>query len=207
MAAATRDRSIGEHDWHSGDYVGWWIARDQSRDAERRERLRAMLSHADIPADAELAVLDVGGGYGVVSEEVLATLPHARIVLQDYSAAMLDAARERLGGFGDRVSFVLADLTEPGWVDRVLDEAGGPFDLAVSAIVIHNLRELGLIGDAYRGVARALHPGGAFLDYDLFFEEIGGVDHHVALLRDAGFAQVDCLWRQPPLATLKAVKP
>jgi SAM-dependent methyltransferase len=206
MAATPENRAIGEHDWHSSDYVDWWITRDQSRDAERRERLRAMLAHADVAADAEFTVLDVGGGYGVVSEEVLTAFPHARVTLQDYSAPMLDAARERLSAFAGRVDYVLADLTDPGWVDRVAEEAGGLFDLAVSAIVIHNLRKLDLIADAYRGVARALKPGGAFLDYDLFFDEIGGVDHHIALLRDAGFARADCLWRQPPRATLKASK-
>jgi SAM-dependent methyltransferase len=206
MAATPENRAIGEHDWHSSDYVDYWITRDKSRDAERRERLRTMLSHADVAADAEFTVLDVGGGYGVVSEEVLTAFPHARVTLQDYSAPMLDAARERLSAFAGRVDYVLADLTDPGWVDRVAEEAGGLFDLAVSAIVIHNLRKLDLIADAYRGVARALKPGGAFLDYDLFFDEIGGVDHHVALLRDAGFARADCLWRQPPRATLKASK-
>lgn len=206
MAATPKNRPIGEHDWHSPDYVDFWITRDLSRDAERRERLRAMLSHADVAAEGEITVLDVGGGYGVVSEEVLATLPCARVVLQDYSAPMLDAARERLSAFAGRVDYVLADLTDPGWVERVADEAGGPFDLAVSAIVIHNLRKLDLIAGAYRGVAQALKPGGAFLDYDLFFEEIGGVDHHITLLREAGFAHVDCPWRQQPRATLKAVK-
>lgn len=205
--AATRDGgAIGEHDWHSTDYVDWWINRDQSRDTDRRERLRAMLSHADLAVDAEFTVLDIGGGYGVVSEEVLATFPRARIILQDYSGPMLDAARERLARFAGRISFVLADLADAGWVDRVMDEAGGPFDLAVSAIVIHNLRALDLIADAYREAARALKPGSAFLDYDLFFDEIGGVDHHMTLLREGGFARVDCLWQQPPLATLKAVK-
>lgn len=202
MAATPENRAIGEHDWHSSDYVDWWITRDQSRDAERRERLRAMLAHADVAADAEFAVLDVGGGYGVVSEEVLTAFPHARVTLQDYSAPMLDAARERLSAFAGRVDYVLADLTDPGWTRRV----GGPFDLAVSAIVIHNLRDLGQIAECYRGVATVLKPGGAFLDYDLFFDEIGGVDHHVTLLRDAGFARADCLWRQPPRATLKASK-
>lgn len=206
MAATPENRPIGEHDWHSTDYVDFWITRDLSRDAERRERLRAMISHADVAADAEFTVLDVGGGYGVVSEEVLAAFPHARIVLQDYSAPMLDAARERLRQFGSRVSYVLADLTDPGWTGRVVDEGGGPFDLTVSAIVIHNLRELDLIADAYRGVARALKPGGVFLDYDLFFDNIGGIEHHMGLLKSAGFAQVDCLWREPPRATLKAVK-
>jgi SAM-dependent methyltransferase len=205
--AATRDGgAIGEHDWHSTDYVDWWITRDQSRDAQRRERLRAMLSHADLAADAEFTVLDIGGGYGVVSEEVLTTFPRARVVLQDYSAPMLDAARERLVRFAGRISFVLTDLTDAGWVDRVMDDAGGAFDLGVSAIVIHNLRALDLIAKAYRGVARALKPGGEFLDYDLFFDEIGGVDHHITLLRGEGFTRVECLWQQPPLATLKAVK-
>src|ERR1700691_5473256 len=96
MAQTRHDGSIGEHDWHSTDYVGWWINRDLSRDAERRRRLKEMLSEAGSTADAALAVLDVGGGYGVVSEEVLAAFPHAYVTLQDYSEPMLAAARERL---------------------------------------------------------------------------------------------------------------
>jgi ubiquinone/menaquinone biosynthesis C-methylase UbiE len=202
MPTRHEDRPISEHDWHSADYVDFWITRDQSRDAERRERLKAMLSHAGFAMGDAFSVLDVGGGYGVVSEEVLAAFPRARIVLQDYSGPMLDAARERLAAFGSQVDYVLADLTDPGWTRRI----GGPFDLAVSAIVIHNLRDLGQIAECYRDVATVLKPGGAFLDYDLFFDAIGGIEHHMDMLRSAGFARVDCLWRQPPLATLKAFK-
>jgi ubiquinone/menaquinone biosynthesis C-methylase UbiE len=202
MAATTENRSIGEHDWHSSEYVDWWITRDLSRDAERRRRLRDMLAQAGTAADADIAALDIGGGYGVVSEEVLAAFPRAHVTLQDYSGPMLAAARERLAAYNARTSFVLADLTDPAWVERV----GGPFDLAVSAIVIHNLRDLALIADAYRGVARTLKPGGVFLDYDLFFDELGGAGHHTKLLEEAGFAQVESLWQQPPLATLKATK-
>jgi len=202
MVTTPEGRSIGEHDWHSSDYVDWWIHRDLGRDANRRQQLRAMLSHAAIAADPKLAVLDIGGGYGVVSEEVLTVFPGSRVTLQDYSEPMLAAARERLTAHGARTTFVFADLTDPGWTSRV----GGPFDLAVSAIAIHNLRDLGAIAACYRGVAQTLKPGGAFLDYDLFFDEIGGVEHHIELLREAGFARVECLWRQAPLATLKAVK-
>ena len=147
MAVTNDGRPIGEHDWHSSDYVDWWITRDQSRDAERRQRLREMLSHADFATDAEFAVLDVGGGYGVVSEEVLAAFPRARVTLQDYSQPMLDTARKRLAAYSERVAFVLADLTDPGWTGRV----GGPFDLAVSAIVIHNLRDMAAIAPAIAG--------------------------------------------------------
>ena len=134
------------------------LARDQSRDAvrrQRRQRLRDMLAHAHVPADGEVSVLDVGGGYGVVTEEVLAAFPHARVTLQDYSEPMLDAARRRLAPEAGRLAFVQADLTDPGWTGRV----GGPFDLAVSAIAIHNLRDIGAIADCYRGIAQVLKPG------------------------------------------------
>jgi 2-polyprenyl-3-methyl-5-hydroxy-6-metoxy-1,4-benzoquinol methylase len=202
MAANNDGGAIGEHDWHSTEYVDWWINRDVSRDAERRQRLQAMLGNAGIAADAEISVLDIGGGYGVVTEEMAAAFPRARITLQDYSEPMLDAARRRLAAHGDRISYILADLTDPGWVARV----GGPFDLAASAIVIHNLLAPPLIATVYRGIAGTLKPDGMFLDYDLFFDEIGGLDGNMRMLRDAGFARVECLWQQAPLATLKASK-
>jgi SAM-dependent methyltransferase len=206
MTTTTTDRSTGEHDWHSSDYVDWWITRDQSRDAERRQRLQVMLAHADAATDTEFSVVDIGGGYGVVTEEVIAAFPRARVTIQDYSEPMLDAARKRLAAHGSRITYVLADLTDPAWVNRVVSLGNGPFDLAVSAIVIHNLRQVPLIAAAYSGIANALKPGGWFLDYDLFFDAIGGLAGNTQLLHEAGFARVDCLWQQTPLATLAARK-
>ncbi|HTW50279.1 MAG TPA: hypothetical protein VME45_00090 [Stellaceae bacterium] len=43
-----------------------------------------------------------------------------------------------------------------------------------------------------------------FLDYDLFFDVIGGLAGNVSMLHEAGFAEVDCLWQQAPLATIAA---
>jgi ubiquinone/menaquinone biosynthesis C-methylase UbiE len=159
-----------------------------------------MLSHEKLAPDAEISVLDVGGGYGVVTEEVLSAFPRARVKLQDYSEPMLAEARQRLAAYSGRAEFVLADLRDPAWVDRV----GGPFDLVVSAIAIHNLRDIEGIAAAYRGIARILKPRGVFLDYDLFFESIGGLPRHIELLREAGFARVECLWQDAPLASLAA---
>src|SRR5207302_5456610 len=111
--------------------------RDAARVSERRPLLQHMLSFAPFPRDTEVDVLDVGAGYGVVSEEVLRTFPAARITLQDYSEPMLDRARQRLAGRSEQVRYVLCNLVDPSWPKQV----GGPFDLAVSAIVIHNLRD------------------------------------------------------------------
>lgn len=191
----------GEHDWHLPAYVEAWIGRDLGRDAERRERLRAMLAHAGIAAGAAARIIDIGGGYGLVTEEVLRAFPAAHVTLQDYSAPMLAAARTRLTAAG-RVDYVVADLLDPDWPERV----GGPFDLAVSAIAIHNLREPAAMARCYRGVATLLKPGGRFLDYDLFFDSVGGLAAHTQWLETAGFSRIECLWQQPPLATIAAAK-
>ena len=187
------------HDWQSADYVAGWIEHDIARDPERRPLLRKMLSSAPFPRDAQLEVLDVGGGYGVVTEEVLAAFPKARVTLQDYSPAMLDQARRRLTGHHDRLSFVLADLTDPTWPQHV----GGPFDLAVSAIVLHNLGSRDKIFACYPAIENLLRPGGCFLNCDRF---VDGVDGHLTALRTAGFGGVECTWEAPPRAILVATR-
>jgi SAM-dependent methyltransferase len=199
MSSTTEAIRVDRHDWHSPAYVDEWIARDMTRDAERRPKLREMLSAALLPHDALTSVLDVGGGYGVVTEEVLRFFPQARVTLQDYSQPMLDAARRRLGQYGDRVGYAVGDLRDPAWTGAV----GGPFDLAVSAIAIHNLRDLEMIAQCYAGIARVLKPGAFFLDYDLF-DLIGGVAAQSEALRAAGFARVECLWQDKPRAILAA---
>src|SRR5271155_4385103 len=89
MSSTKEERSVDRHDWHSQSYVDEWIGRDMTRDAERRPRLREMLGAAPFAPEAAIAVLDVGGGYGVVTEEVLAFFPQAQVTLQDYSQPML----------------------------------------------------------------------------------------------------------------------
>jgi ubiquinone/menaquinone biosynthesis C-methylase UbiE len=202
MSSENRGIAVDHHDWHSPSYVEDWITRDLSRDEERRLRLRQMLAAAPFAAEADITVLDVGGGYGVVTEEVLRAFPRAIVTLQDYSAPMLDQARPRLAAHAARIKYALADLRDPAWTTAV----GGLFDLAVSAIAIHNLRDSGEIADSYRGIAAVLKPGGVFLDYDLF-GLISGTDVQMQTIRDAGFATVDCLWKQERLAVIRAVRP
>ena len=197
MPSAPKPFNPFPHDWHSTDYVAGWITHDVARDSDRRPLLRQMLSLAPFPRESELEVLDVGAGYGVVTEELLQAFPGARVTLQDYSQPMFDQARRRLAGRSDRFSFVLCDLTDPSWPQQV----GGPFDLAVSAIALHNLRDPDKIFACYRPIHDLLKTGGCFLNCDRFVE---GVDRHVVALRDAGFGRVECAWQEPPRAIVVA---
>jgi ubiquinone/menaquinone biosynthesis C-methylase UbiE len=195
----TKDFAIAEHDWQSETYVDEWINRDIQRDGERRTRLRHMLSFAQLATDASIAVLDVGGGYGVVSDEVLHEFPVSRVTLQDYSQLMLDRAQARLSGYQDRMRYVCSDLCDPSWVNGL----DGLFDLVVSAIAIHNLASLERIAACYGGIARLLKPGCLFLDYDLY-NIVGGIPRHLAMLKEAGFARADCVWEEGPVAIVAA---
>ena len=196
MAIEASGRLTTPHDWHSDQYVADWIVHDTARDPERRPRLQEMLAAAPFARDAEFEVLDVGAGYGAVTEEVLKAFPRARVTLQDYSQPMLGEAKRRLAGHAAQLRYVTSDLTDPGWPAGV----GGPFDLAVSAIALHNLGDPAKIFACYRAIHDLLRPGGRFLDYDIFFQ---GVDGHIAEMRKAGFT-VECPWQEPPRAIVVA---
>ena len=193
---AKKDKfSIMEHDWQSQAYVDEWIRRDVQQDDQRRPHLRKMFEHVHFAQDKQIDVLDVGGGFGVATEELLRAFPHARVVVMDYSQPMLGHARSRLACYTDQIRYVLADLREHSWTERV----GGPFDLVISGWAIHNLADSILVSACYRGIARLLKPGCAFLNYDLV-DHVGGTTLHSRLLREAGFVRVRCLWHQAPAA-------
>jgi trans-aconitate 2-methyltransferase len=63
-------------------------------------------------------VLDAGCGSGKVTAQLLERLPRGRVIAADLSSSMLAEARATLAPFGQRVSFVQADLLE---IDRALE--------------------------------------------------------------------------------------
>jgi trans-aconitate 2-methyltransferase len=80
-----------------------------------------------LPLEGDERVIDAGCGTGRVTEQLLQRLRHGSVIAVDGSAAMIEAARERLARFGDRVDYLVADLGRPlpvdGLVDAVLSTA------------------------------------------------------------------------------------
>lgn len=194
-----KSRIKHDHDWHSPDYVTGWMTKDRGRAARRGPLLQRMVDGLPFAKDADLRVLDVGGGYGAVSETVLRAFPRAQVTLQDFSQVMLDQARGHLAAYAARMDYALGDLTEPGWTEQF----DAPFDLAVSAIAIHNLMEMPLIAACYREIRAILKPGGLFIDCD-HFDHVETIESHITALETAGFAEVECLWHQSPTGILRA---
>ncbi len=175
------------HDWQQADYAGAWMAKNQQRTERRSALLARMLAEAPFAADAPLRVLDVGGGYGFVSQAVLTAFPKATVTLQDFSQPMIDQALIYLTPYAGRMRFALSDLRDPAW-----SKGMGPFDLVVSAIAIHNLRDVAAMAACYGAIRALLVPGGLFLDCD-HLDKAGGTARHVEMLREAGFKSVTAL--------------
>ena len=103
-----------------------WDARTYDRVADPMTRWGSAVLDR-LPLRGDERVLDAGCGSGRVTEQLAERLPDGRVIALDGSPSMVEAARERLARFGDRIEYVVADLGAPlpieGDVDAVLSTA------------------------------------------------------------------------------------
>lgn len=117
----------------------------------------AVLGFVPFEGDVEVRVLDLGAGTGLLSEMFADRFPHASLTLVDFSEKMLDVARQRLAGRGDRFRFVVADYLE--------EPFPGQYDLVVSALSVHHLENEDK-QRLFRKIQGSLAPGGFFVCAD-----------------------------------------
>ncbi|MGE0683192.1 MAG: methyltransferase domain-containing protein [Candidatus Binatia bacterium] len=93
-------------------------------------------------------VLDGGCGTGRVTEQLLAKLPHGRVIGADASAKMIEQARERFAG-NPRVTLLVADLTAIELSEQV--------DAILSTATFHWIKDHDKL---FAQLAKILKPGG-----------------------------------------------
>jgi trans-aconitate 2-methyltransferase len=129
--------------------AGDWNATSYDRVADPQTRWGAEVLER-LALDGDETVLDAGCGTGRVTELLLAKLPRGRAVALDASAAMLAQARERLAPFGDRVTYVEADLGRPLPIEA-------PVDAVLSTATFHWVPDHDAL---FANLAAVLRPGG-----------------------------------------------
>jgi len=175
-------------------------------------------------------VLDLGAGTGLLAAHIAAARPDVRFTLLDGATSMLDRARE---AFGDRATYVVADLADqlpaggpwdaivsalaihhlddarkrelfarvhaalaPGGVFVNAEQVAGPtalFDDAYHRWHEHRAKELGTTDAGWEQAVESMRH-----------DHAASVEHQLAWLREAGFADADCVWKNHRLAVLAA---
>jgi len=177
---------------------------------------------------AEIRVLDLGAGTGLLSAFVRERFPNARLTLVDVAESMLERARQRLGNHG--VEYAVYDYGR-----RAIE---GEWDAVVSALSIHHLED-----EAKRTLFCRIHAalvcGGVFVnaeqvagptpeltgryherwlaqirergateeeiadaEYRMQADRCCSVDEQLAWMREAGFADADCWLKEGRFAVM-----
>jgi GNAT superfamily N-acetyltransferase/SAM-dependent methyltransferase len=152
-------------------------------------------------------VLELGSGPGFLALHVLEADPSIELTLVDFSAAMHELARERLGALAERVRFVLADFREPAFA-RELDL----YDAVITNQAVHELRHKARAVGLHARVKNLLVRDGLYLVCDHFAGEGGMSNSDLYMteaeqrnaLRAAGFKHVDLLLALGSLVLLRA---
>ncbi|MBA2460454.1 MAG: class I SAM-dependent methyltransferase [Actinobacteria bacterium] len=176
------------------------------KDMPRYDELQDVVAASTAELDAR-RILELGTGTGETARRLLAAHPDASLVGIDASEAMLAVAR----------AYLNADLRVQRLEDRLPE---GPFDLVVSALVVHHL-EADEKRDLFRRVREELTPGGRFVLADLIvperaddivtpatpaFDKPDTLADQLAWLGEAGF-RTSVEWSWKDLAAIRADVP
>lgn len=201
--------------WTDPALARGWADNDAQRDLLSLPRvIAAEIVAVDHPGPAVVA--DIGSGPGDFLAVFLDRLPEATGIWSDISEAMETMGRDRLGGYADRVTYRIADMT---------DFTGLPSDLDVitTSRAVHHLDRDGLRA-FYRDAGAHLAPGGWLVNLDHFGPSdawntrlreartrlvprtteqrphhhnypLTSVADHLDALAEAGFTDVETPWR------------
>jgi SAM-dependent methyltransferase len=143
-----------------------------------------------------LRTLELGSGPGFLAKHVLESTRDFSYVMLDFSLAMHQLAKARLGELVTRAVFIEQSFKDPTWTSGL-----GKFECVLTNQAVHELRHKRYAPELHAQVKSVLAPGGFYLVCDHFAGEGGmandqlymSIDEQREALLAGGFNQVDQL--------------
>ena len=188
---------IKHHRFHDEEWVDTYVGSITERRPERVEmfdHIAGFFKHLKFPRPH---VLELAAGSGMLAETLLEKLGDITYESIDYSAHMVALARESLSRYGDRAILHQADLNSNDWDDVLSQE----IHVVISNMAIHDLGNEDNVVAVYQKVKDRLTAGGILINADLVLPEEGDIEddkgklktsHHLHLLKNLGFVEVQC---------------
>lgn len=180
--------SHDHHDWASPEYVSNWAAGQDQKETQRQEAFGVMARAIPYDRSQSIRILDLGAGYGALTQFLLERLPNATAVCQDGSQEMAKLGQQRMEHLVGRQEYAICDFSRHGWSDHLT----GPFEAVVSSIAIHNVQSPNIIRGIYEDAFELVKPGGCFLNFD---RPRPPWEDQMKWLTSAGFADVRIFWQ------------
>ncbi|MFF4227839.1 class I SAM-dependent methyltransferase [Streptomyces sp. NPDC001820] len=146
------------------DWRAWQESWDRQQEwymPDREERFRVMLDMVEALVGPEPRVLDLACGTGSITDRLFRRFPKSTSTGVDLDPALLTIARGYFDG-DERVTFVTADLKDPGWVAKLPYDS---YDAVLTATALHWLHSEPLTA-LYGQIAGVVREGGVFMNAD-----------------------------------------
>ncbi|WP_293149560.1 MULTISPECIES: class I SAM-dependent methyltransferase [unclassified Microcoleus] len=198
-----------------------------------REQHEIILQLIDFETHANIKVLDLGAGTGILSAMILQAFPQAKVTAFDMAQNMLKVCQTNLSAFGHRLTLQQGNFAE--------DDFGSGYDLVVSGLAIHHLDGAGK-QTLFKKLFQSMNSGGILLIRDIVtgatprlteqYEQLwrqymkangeddaawfqnylkedipSSVEEQTQWLAAAGFADVACHWRYLNFAIFGGIVP
>lgn len=151
------------------DWQAWQESWDRQQEwymPDREERFRVMLDMVEALVGTAPRVLDLACGTGSITARLLDRFPDATSTGVDLDPALLAIAEGTFAG-DERVTFVTADLKDPGWATQLPHDS---YDAVLTATALHWLHREPL-ADLYGHLAGLVRDGGVFMNADHMIDE------------------------------------
>lgn len=185
------------HEFHDAEFVRGWADRFQPT-PERLDLFDLILAQiTGLGLDAP-HVVELGIGPGYLARHILQRAPDLTYEGVDFSKAMFAIAQETLSDHLNRLVLTGADLTDANWPHKLSRTP----DAIISTWSLHDLFSPEAVGHVYARCFETLRPNGVLVNGDFIkpdgttLEFEGGrfeIGQHLDLLRQAGFADPQCL--------------
>jgi SAM-dependent methyltransferase len=184
-----------------------WAATAMEKRPWREEFFQCIVAELRGLRPARPSVLELGSGPGFLAQRILERIPAVRYTMLDFSPAMHELARERLGPLAQTVRQVETDFRTPGWSAEL-----GRFDAVVTTQAVHELRHKKHAAGLHASVRCLLEPDGRYLVCDHYVGCDGmsdatlymTVDEQRHTLQTAGFNSVASLLQERGLVLFSA---
>ena len=146
----------------SRELLALWDRQQASYITHRESRFDIVLDVLERTIPADGVVLDLASGPGSISARVLERMPGVTCIALDYDPVLLALGREALSRYGDRVTFVDADLWADTWTERL---GGVVPNAVVSSTALHWL-PASVLARVYSELGALLAEGGVLMNAD-----------------------------------------